>query len=164
MSEATHAHLHHSSPDAAVEVALDALRARGERVTTARRAVLDVLARTHEHLSADQVVADLEKVAPDVHRATVYRTLEMLADLGVLSHLHSTGGATVYHFASSPEGHEHLHAQCRVCGAIIVIPADALAEASVRVSRATGFAIDGPQSTLMGVCAECIASERVRGA
>jgi Fur family ferric uptake transcriptional regulator len=114
-----------------------------------------VLARTHEHVSADQVVAMLESSHPDVHRATVYRTLDLLADLGVVSHLHASGGATVYHLVAARAGHEHLHAHCRLCGAVAVIPADALAAASERVAKDTGFQIEPAQSTLVGVCADC---------
>jgi len=143
------------SPDAAVDAAIAALRAHGERVTGARRAVLEVLARTHEHVSADQVVTMLESSHPHVHRATVYRTLDMLTDLGVVSHLHASGGATVYHLAASPAGSEHLHAHCRLCGEVIVIPADALAAASGHITKETGFRLEPEQSTLVGVCADC---------
>jgi Fur family ferric uptake transcriptional regulator len=154
----THEHVHLTSPDAAISAAVATLRVHGERVTDARRAVIDVLARTHEHLSADQVVAALESSHPLVHRATVYRTLDVLAELGVVSHLHATGGATHYHLAASPAGHEHLHAHCRSCGAVIVIPVDALASASARIADETGFRIEPHQSTLVGVCRECIAT------
>jgi len=151
----THEHLHLASPDAAVDAAVAALRAHGERVTDGRRAVIDVLARTHEHLSADQVVAALESSHPLVHRATVYRTLEVLTELGVVSHLHATSGATHYHLAAAAVGHAHLHAHCRSCGAVIVIPVDALADASARIAEETGFRIAPEQSTIAGVCRDC---------
>lgn len=80
--------------------------------------MLAVLAGTSDHLSADSVVALLESTDPGVHRATVYRTLDVLADLGIVSHRHAGGGATVYHFAADPAGHEHLHAHCRECGEV----------------------------------------------
>lgn len=151
----THEQLHLVSPDAAA-AAIGALRAHGERVTDARRAVIELLAGTHEHVSADQVATLLEASRPVVHRATVYRTLDVLAELGIVSHIHSGSGATAYHLAASPEGHEHLHAHCRSCGAVIVIPADALADASARVARETGFTIEAQQSMIVGVCASCV--------
>ncbi|HWM15021.1 MAG TPA: Fur family transcriptional regulator [Microbacterium sp.] len=157
-----HERLHRGSPDAAADAAIAALRDHGERVTGARRAVLETLARTHEHVTADQVVAMLESSRPDVHRATVYRTLDLLTELGVVSHLHASGGATVYHLAASPVGHEHLHAHCRLCGKVVVIAADALAAASDHVAEGTGFRIEPAQSTLVGVCAECAASQQHR--
>lgn len=152
-----HEHLHLESPDAAYEAAVDALRAHGERVTDPRRAVIEVLARTDEHLSVDQVAALLGPSQSAVHRATIYRTLDVLAELGVVSHLH-TSGAKTYHLATSPTGHEHLHAHCRLCGTVVVIPADGLSVTSHRISQATRFQLDAQQSTLVGVCAKCIQS------
>lgn len=153
----SHERLHHESPEAAVAAALAALQARGERVTDGRRAVLETLANTHEHLSADQIVALLERTHPGVHRATVYRTLDMLAEHGVVSSMRAAGGATVYHLAATTAGHEHLHAHCRVCGAVVVVPADSLAEASAAILSTSGFAVDVQKSTLVGVCAACAA-------
>jgi Fur family ferric uptake transcriptional regulator len=151
-----HEHLHSGASDAALHAAIEALRERGERVTLARRAVLETLARTHEHLSADDVAVLLEAAHPTVHRASVYRTLDLLTRLGIVSHIHANGGATVYHLAA-PAGHEHLHAHCRLCGAVVVVPADALATTSARVASATGFRVEPAQSALVGVCAECAA-------
>lgn len=150
-----HEHLHLESPDAAFDAAVAALRTHGERVTDARRAVVEVLARTHDHMSADQVVTALESSRPAVHRATVYRTLDVLADLGVVSHMHVPGGATAYHLAASSAGHEHLHARCRLCGVVVVIPVDTLAAASRHVADESGFLLEAQQSTLVGVCAGC---------
>ncbi len=150
-----HAGLHHDSPERAEQAGIAALRDHGERVTDARRAVLGVLARTHEHVSADHVVALLEHGDPRVHRATVYRTLEVLAERGIVSSLHTAGGATAYHLATPAPGHEHLHAYCRVCGDVVVIPADCLDEAVREVTRVSGLTIDPQQSTLIGVCARC---------
>jgi Fur family ferric uptake transcriptional regulator len=151
----SHERLHRVSPDGALATAVEALRARGERVTGARRAVLRLLANTSEHLSADEVALRLESADPGVHRATVYRTLDVLTDLGVVSQVNTTTGANVYHFASSPAGSEHLHAHCRVCGSVVVIPADSLAEVATRVSHLTGFRLEPAQSTLVGLCADC---------
>lgn len=154
----SHASLHHVSPEDSVAAAVTVLRARGERMTAARRAVLEALAGTPDHLSADQVVALLESTHPGVHRATVYRTLDVFDDLGVVSHVHTHGAAKTYHFAASPAGHEHLHAHCRVCGGVTVIPIDSLDQASHRVRSLNGFRIEASQSTLAGVCADCIAA------
>jgi Fur family transcriptional regulator, ferric uptake regulator len=151
----THELLHHTAPDAAVDAALDDLRAHGQRVTEARRAVLDVLAKTPEHVSADQVAGLLAATHPHVHRATVYRTLDTLVEVGLVSHMHGSGGATLYHFASAGEGHGHLHARCRNCGRVIVLDADVLSEASARAARDTGFRLEPAQSVLVGLCDSC---------
>jgi len=152
-----HEHLHGDASAPALSTAIATLRDSGERVTQARLAVLEVLARTHEHVSADRVVAEVEAAGAPVHRASVYRTLDLLTRLGVVSHLHG-GGGTVYHLAATAAGHEHLHAHCRACGAVVVVPADALAATADGVAAATGFRVEPAQTALVGLCAACAAS------
>nr|WP_162241196.1 Fur family transcriptional regulator [Leifsonia sp. Leaf325] len=155
-----HEDLHHEAPETSVELALAALRSRGERVTIARRAVLDVLARTHEYVSADHVVSMLADGTPVVHRATVYRTLDVLSNRGIVAAVHVPGGATMYHFAAGTPGHEHLHAHCRVCRRVVVIPADSLDVAAERILDSTGLAIGPMQSVIVGVCAQCAEADQ----
>ena len=82
-----------------VKIALALLREKHERVTRARQAVIEVLDSTDEHLAAEEIVARAEASAPGVHRATVYRALATLGDLGLVTHTHVGGSATVYHLA-----------------------------------------------------------------
>ena len=148
-----HERLHSRAAADAVSAAVVRLRERGERVTAPRRAVLEVLAGRSDHLTADEVSMLLE--GGDVHRATVYRTLDVLAAAGVISHRHAAGGATRYHLAASAEGSEHLHGHCRVCGSVVVLPADALESAAAQLRDAGGFRLEAEQSTLVGLCRDC---------
>ncbi|NII69542.1 transcriptional repressor [Microbacterium ulmi] len=150
-----HLTLHHGREADAVTAALAALRAAGERVTETRRAVLDVLARHLGHLSADEVAAALHDAPRPVHRATVYRALELLARRGIVTPMHTAGGPVVYHLAATPMGIPHLHARCRECGTIVAIPQTALAPPVLHIERSTGFRLEPEQSTLIGLCAEC---------
>lgn len=151
-----HEQLHSRAAADAVSAAVVRLRERGERVTAPRRAVLEVLAGRSDHLTADEVSILLE--GTDVHRATVYRTLDVLAAAGVVSHRHHAGGATRYHLAAAAEGAEHLHGHCRGCGTVVVLPADALASAAATLREAGGFRLEAEQSTLVGLCRECAES------
>ena len=113
-----------------VQTALDELRARSERVTPARRAVLEVLDATADHLTAEEIVAQAERSAPGVHRATVYRALATLGELGLITHTHLGGSAAVYHLSppASPTAGasaSHAHLQCTRCHAVIDVPVDA---------------------------------------
>ncbi|MCC2336076.1 Fur family transcriptional regulator [Cellulomonas wangsupingiae] len=129
------------------------LRARGERMTRARRAVLDVLARDGGHLGAEEVVARVAGVVPGVHRATVYRTLDALGELGVVQHVHVRRTGTAYHLAHG--GREHLHAECRRCGAVQDLPADLLDGVAGAVVRDLGFVVEPTHVALSGLCASC---------
>ena len=73
-------------PLSAVQLALDKLKAVGGRVTSARIAVLSVLESRPDHLSADAIATEVQVLQPAVHRATVYRTLDSLVEVGVVSH------------------------------------------------------------------------------
>jgi Fe2+ or Zn2+ uptake regulation protein len=129
------------------------LRARGERMTQPRRTVLTVLARNGGHLSAEEVVAAVAAVDASVHRASVYRTLEALSELGVVQHLHVGHGGTAYHLVIGPG--PHPHAQCRVCGAVHDLPGDLLDDVAAVLSERYRFRLDAGHVALSGVCATC---------
>ena len=111
--------------DEVVERAGTLLRSRGDRMTGPRRAVITALAgrQGSSHLTPDQVVLAVAQIDPAVHRASVYRALEVLSTLGVVQHVHLGHGTTAYHLAAP---HEHLHAHCVVCGRVIDLPATLL--------------------------------------
>jgi len=143
-----------AEPGGAADLATRLLRDRGQRVTRPRLAVVEALRRLPGHPSAEQVAAEVSTAAPGVHRATVYRTLETLADLGVVTHVHMSHGTTAYHLASD-EGEPHLHARCSVCGRVLDLSQDLLDEARDRVAAELGFELDTGHVALSGRCADC---------
>lgn len=152
--------LHHHDVDALVEQAVARLRAGGERITPARRALLAVLAGSVEHLSADEVVSRLSDSpqTTTAHRTTVYRTLERFAHVGVVAHRRLPGGAAGYHLMTE----SHLHGHCVTCRKVIALPAgvlERLAPAQERVRESYGFDIDLHRSTLLGRCRDCQANQ-----
>ncbi|WP_026874456.1 Fur family transcriptional regulator [Jiangella gansuensis] len=139
----------------AVERALTMLRSGGHRITGARHAVIETLATIDGHPSAEQLSEQVRTLHPTVHRATVYRTLETLAALGVVTQVHLAGNATTYHLAGDATGHHHLHASCRVCGRIIDLPSDLLDPITRRLAEERDFALDPPHIALSGTCHTC---------
>jgi Fur family transcriptional regulator, ferric uptake regulator len=143
-----------------VQAALSLLRNHHERVTRARQAVIEVLDGTEEHLAADEIVARAEASAPGVHRATVYRALSTLGELGLVTHTHVGGSATVYHLAvpeptDQTRSAPHAHLQCTNCQAVIDIPVDVLDSLISRVHREVGFQVEPHHAALLGRCADC---------
>jgi Fur family ferric uptake transcriptional regulator len=143
-----------------VEAALGLLRAKHERVTRARQAIIEVLDSTDDHLTADEIVARAEASAPGVHRATVYRALSTLGEVGLVTHTHVGNSATVYHLAlpvpaDSAGSAPHAHLQCTNCQAVIDFPVDALDSLISRVDRDVGFQIEPHHAALLGLCANC---------
>ena len=133
------------------------LRARGERMTHPRRVVLAVLANNAEHMSAEQVVTAVEARDASIHRSTVYRTLETLADIGLVQHVHLGHRPTLYHL--TPVGGDHVHLQCLSCGGIADAPIEVLTATAEHLSRAQGFRLDLGHVALSGTCAQCLAND-----
>lgn len=91
MGDVNIANTHTGPAEAAIEAAAVLLRKRGERSTPPRVAVVRVLAGRNDHLTAEQVVAEVGHAAPAVHRASVYRALDTLAGLGIVAHVALSG-------------------------------------------------------------------------
>ena len=136
----------------ALEATLEEIRAHGGRVTPARRAVLSAILDAGEHhFTAADVLTIVEHTASGPDRATVYRTLELLTELGFLRPLLLDGDATVYHRAD----HDHGHLVCESCGAITEIPAATLTDLTRALEDDSGFAIDMHSVAIPGTCARC---------
>lgn len=145
-------------PTELLDRAIGVLRERGERVTTARRGVLATLASTSEHLSAERIYDEVVGRAPDVHRATVYRTLDALVNVGIVAHVHLPHGPAAYHLLDS-DARPHIHLVCRECKSVIDTSADLLDGAAASVLEAIGFELDPDHVALTGWCANCRAAK-----
>jgi Fur family transcriptional regulator, ferric uptake regulator len=128
---------------------LDEMRARGERITTPRRAVIELLASTHEHLTVDDIASRLHPVHPSIAPSTVYRILEALQAWGMVEKIHRGQGATFFHLAQT-----HQHLVCETCGKVTDIPAYELDELAVRLRDAYGFELQPSRFALLGECAD----------
>lgn len=135
--------------------AIERLREQDHRITGARRAVIETLARQNGHPSAVELSAEIEHRYPGVHLATVYRTLEVLTELGVVTHVHMSHGATAYHLAGTGSSEEHLHAQCRICGKVFDLPANMLDQIRNRLATDNNFDLDPNHVALSGACMSC---------
>lgn len=131
--------------------AIDTLRAAGGRVTVARRAVLEAMAATEEHLSAEQLAEAVARRVPDVHRSTIYRALEDLEGFGVVSHAHLGHAATTYQLAAT----SHAHFVCESCGESFRAPDGLFRTLVARAERDHGFAVDVHHLAVPGRCESC---------
>jgi Fur family transcriptional regulator, ferric uptake regulator len=157
MSSAPARHAHGSSAAVTIDAVLELVRRRGGRVTEARRAVVAALVDgRHEHLTAELVAGRVQESQPDVHLSTVYRTLDSLEALGVVSHVHLGHGPSTYHLDTEP----HHHAACDTCGTIVHLPGDLYDEVVARVRAETGFVATPPHFSLTGRCPACTAAPR----
>lgn len=118
-------------------------------MTMPRRAVLTtLLAAESEHLTAEDIAHAIRSSYPDVDVSTVYRTLALLDELGIVQHAHLGHRATVYHL-----GDHHQHLVCEECGAITDIPLSALDDLASALRQNYQFELHPEHFGLMGRCA-----------
>lgn len=140
------------TPEATLDQMLGVLRQRGDRITVARRAVLEeLLDRPDSHLSADALAEKIHRRYPDIHLSTVYRTLEFLAQADILTAVHVGHGPNSYHFATD----NHHHAVCDRCGSEVEWPPDLFEPVTRRMLHDYGFAADPSHLTITGRCRDC---------
>jgi Fur family ferric uptake transcriptional regulator len=127
------------------------LRSRGLRLTAQRQLVLEAVYALG-HATPDQVHAKVAETAAGVNITTVYRTLELLEELGLVTHAHLSHGATTYHGVAEEQ---HVHLVCRSCHQVDDVPGSMLDQLSGDLSDARGFTVDVGHVALFGVCAAC---------
>ncbi len=127
------------------------LRSRGGRVTSSRRILLQVLFAAEGHMSAEALADAVQRQAPDVHLSTIYRNLEDLEHLGVVSHSHLGHGPSSYLLAS----HAHAHFICGGCGVMIEAPDEMFRGLARAAATKLGFTIDPKHFAILGRCADC---------
>jgi len=127
------------------------LRARGFRMTSQRLAILHVLHHEGTHLSPVEVYKQARRQLPSLTEPTVYRTLEFLAENGLVRPSHSSNGHLTYQIA----GEDHHHVLCRVCGRGMEIQHALLENLYRKLESTSGYLRVDSHVTFFGVCPQC---------
>jgi Fur family ferric uptake transcriptional regulator len=133
----------------------DRLRARGLRWTPQRRILIDVLAATDGHVTGAELVERCRAVDPETIPSTVYRTLDVLEEIGLLSHSHGADGREEFHVLPAAV---HGHLYCNGCGTTWEIDAEEAAGLIDGLARRRDFAVDVSHLSIAGRCAACTAA------
>jgi len=134
--------------------ALQMVRESGGRVTLPTRAVIAILSDSDDHLTADDIIAELDRRSPGIAPSTVYRVIQRLGELDVIGHVHTGIGPPVYHLRAR----SHAHLVCSVCHAIADVPERELDAMARSLRRNHGFVLDAHHSALLGLCSTCAAA------
>jgi Fur family ferric uptake transcriptional regulator len=133
------------------------LRDGHHKLTKSRRAVLDIIAKSERHLTPAEVYQKAKVKYRHIGLTTVYRTLDLLVELGAIQRIHLPQGCHSY--ASAPRAHAH-HLVCASCGRAEEF-ADCDLDSLMATLRAkTGYKIDVHMLELMGLCPACQARAR----
>jgi Fur family ferric uptake transcriptional regulator len=134
-----------------VATAVNMLRAKGLRLSAARRVLLEVLYGAERPLSAEEIAAGNDGRLPPSDLASVYRNLERLEDLGLVRHVHLGHGPGRY----LPTGSTWEFAVCEGCGDFAAVEPECLEDARDAVRKATGFDVRFTHFPLVGTCPAC---------
>lgn len=144
--------------DAIDQDLIERLRGRGQRVTSQRLVINRMLRERDQHVTAEEVLTSVSQTLPGTSLPTVYATLELFEQLGIVRRVNAGGGAVL--FDSRTVDHHHLI--CRGCGAVQDLDAGVDLEPVLDAARATGFAPDRAALVVDGVCARCGAATSAR--
>jgi len=131
---------------------INALRNLGYRITPQREMIIEALAHSPHHVTAEEIYAQVHERARAVNIATIYRTLDLLVEQGIASRAGLIDGRVVY--AASNHG-PHLHLVCRACGGAIDASQEMLASLEGQIRQHYGFAADLQHLTIAGLCSSC---------
>jgi Fur family transcriptional regulator, ferric uptake regulator len=134
-----------------IEPILEQLKTRGYRMTPQRRAILDEVMKTDGHISALQVVDRVKVRLPGVNASTVYRTLGLLEELGVVSHAH-LGDGPEYHHADRDD---HVHLICARCKRAQSLSDEETQPLKDLIAEHNGFVPDFTHFAVSGLCRDC---------
>jgi Fur family ferric uptake transcriptional regulator len=130
---------------------IEILRRRGLRMTPQRRAIVAEIMRTQGHISPTALVRRVQGEMPGVNASTIYRTLTLLEEVGVLAHAHLESGAE-YHRAEEPA---HVHLACSNCGAEDDLSIGETREIADLIVARHDFEPDLTHFAISGLCGEC---------
>ena len=127
------------------------LKQKGFRLTPQRRLIVDVIHEAHGHLTAEEIIDYVQSRVEGVNKSTIYRTLELLEELGCV-YRSRLGDHFIYHHAE--EGHHH-HVVCHSCGKSVDLDDDLFAPVEQAVEERSGFHVGFTHVVMRGLCAEC---------
>lgn len=132
------------------------LKKKGYKLTPQRRAILDIIVECEgKHLTAEEIYDEVKKTCPEIGLATVYRTIALLEEIGVVSRLNLNDGCSRYELIHGDENHMHHHLICNRCNAVIEVEDDLLEELEDRISKEYEFKIVDHSLQFFGVCKQC---------
>jgi Fe2+ or Zn2+ uptake regulation protein len=130
---------------------IDLLRARGQRVTPQRLVINRLVRERARHVTAEEVHAALARDLPGTSAPTVYATLDLLADLGLVRRIDAGTGATLYDARTEP----HSHSACRRCGAVEDLDATTDLSPVEDAAQRAGFQPQRVEVVVSGLCRRC---------
>lgn len=139
----------------AAGTAKDALTLKGVRLTRQRRILLDLIDKTGEHLDAERLYQMAKEKDPRLNRVTVYRTLKLLKEGGLVDELDLMHQAGEQHFYETRQKQEHAHVICLACGKVEEFFGEPLRRMREQIESHFGFQVVLARTEVGGYCSHC---------
>ncbi len=130
----------------------NSLTSSGYRLTSARRAIINALVESHGHITADNLAALVREVSPQVGRMTVYRTLDLLCELGLIRPVFLGTGAGHYILL---DGGSHHHLICNQCQRVIDFDRCGASKLAQTIGQQLNFQVQSHLLEIYGLCEKC---------
>ncbi|MFT8313529.1 MAG: Fur family transcriptional regulator [Clostridium sp.] len=139
------------------------LKEKGYKLTPQRRAVLDTIIQSEgQHLTAEEIYELVKVDCPEIGLATVYRTVLLLEELGVICKLDLNDGCSRYELVHENENHQHHHLICTNCGKVIEVEGDLLESLEHTIEEKYVFKIKNHSVKFYGLCSDCNKSSKLK--
>lgn len=134
----------------------DRLKEKGSKLTPQRRATLNVIIENKgEHLNTEEIYELVRKDCPEIGLATVYRTLQLLEEMDIISRINLDDGCSRYEIKTDDEDHQHHHLICQECNKIIEVKIDLLEHLEKEIEKEYDFDIKDHKVKFFGLCTDC---------
>ena len=134
-----------------------ALTDRGIRMTRQRRVILQVMDDAEQHLDVDQIFERAQRVDPEVHLVTVYRTVDLLKKHGLIDELDLLHLRGDRHYYETHGPRDHIHVACLKCGKVREFESRLYEQLKSQIERDFGMKVTVSRTEVGGYCAECLA-------
>lgn len=132
------------------------LKKKGYKLTPQRRAIVDtIIVNKGKHLTAEEIYDEVKIACPEIGLATVYRTILLLEEMGIVYKLDLNDGCSRYELAHINETHRHHHLVCNNCGKVIEVEDDLLEDLELQIEKVYKFKILDHSVKFFGVCDCC---------
>jgi Fur family ferric uptake transcriptional regulator len=133
------------------------LKEKGYKLTPQRRATLETFSENRgRHLSTEDVYMLVKQKCPEIGIATVYRTLQLLEQLGAINKLSFDDGCSRYELAGNEEDHHHHHLICMSCGGVQEVEEDLLEHLEQKIKEINNFEVVNHRVKFFGYCSKCL--------
>lgn len=140
-----------------LEVLREYISRHNMRYTPEREAIVREAFSRHDHFSVEDLYLGLRKKKRQISRASIYRTLPLLIEAGLVAVVFQDAGQTLYEHTY---GHEdHCHLRCTLCGQVVEFSEPSLREVERRLGQEMGYSVEGHRLVVLGRCPACQAKQ-----